>query len=131
MLLPILLGAGGVIFAFLLKTMAGGRRGRGAARHRRATEIAIAGLAAIAVTGALGLCWFAASMLYHDGVMIVELLICASLIVLLAAIVAGGFALRHHGMAKAAVALLAVAAVPTIAVCGFLLYLDNHPIDMR
>ena len=48
-----------------------------------------------------------------------------------AAITAGGIALQRRGRAGAAIVLLALAAVPTIAAFGFLLYLDSHPIDWR
>jgi hypothetical protein len=88
-------------------------------------------LASINIAGVLGLAWFAARMLFYDGVMVVELAICAGLMAILAAITAGGFALKRRGMTRAAIVLLAVAAVPTIATFGFLLYLDSHPIDWR
>ena len=97
----------------------------------RLTGIVVAALASINVAGMLGLGWFAVVMLIHDGVMVVELAICAVPMAVLALATAGAFALRRRGKTGAAVALLAVAALPTLAVFGFLLYLDSHPIDWR
>lgn len=88
-------------------------------------------LAAINVAGIAGLGWFAAHMLIYDGMMAIELSMCAGLMALLAAITAGGVALRRRGRGGATIVLLALAAVPTIAAFGFLLYLDSHPIDWR
>ncbi|NDH62392.1 MAG: hypothetical protein EBY18_12265 [Alphaproteobacteria bacterium] len=89
--------------------------------RRRPAGIAVAALAAINLAGIAALAWFAVHMLVHDGVMAIELSMCAGLMALLAAITAGGVALQR----------LALAAVPTIAAFGFLLYLDSHPIDWR
>ena len=111
------------MFALLLAFGAGGRRAP--------VEIVAAALASMNIAGVLGLGWFVAEMLLDDGVMVVELSICAGLMAVLAAITAGGFALERRGKSGAAVALFAIAAVPTIAVLGFLLYLDGHPIDWR
>ncbi|MDP1840218.1 MAG: hypothetical protein Q8N31_00920 [Reyranella sp.] len=91
----------------------------------------VAALASINIAGVLGLAWFAAVMLFYDGVMVVELAICAVLISVLALITWGGLALRRRGHSGAAIALLAVTALPTLAVFGFLLYLDRNPIDWR
>ncbi len=101
----------------------GGRRSR--------AGITVAALASINGVGIAGLGWFVAQMLINDGVMVIELSMCAGLMAVLAAITAGGFVLERRGMTWAAIVLLAVAAVPTIAVFGFLLYLDSHPIDWR
>lgn len=97
----------------------------------KATEIVFAGLASINISGMFGLGWFVAVLLIYDGVMFVELTICTIFMVVLALITAGAFLLRHRGKTNAAVALLAVAALPTIASYGFMIYLDTHPIDMR
>lgn len=94
-------------------------------------RIGAAALASMNIAGVLGLGWFAIKTLRNDGVMVVELSICAGLMAVLAAITAGGFALERRGKSRGAVALLAVAALPTIAVFGFLLYLDANPIDWR
>ncbi len=95
----------------------------------RSTEIVVVALASINIAGMLGLGWFAAVTLFYDGVMAVELAICAILMSVLGLITGGAFAFKRRGKARAAVALLAVAALPTMAVFGFLLYLDSHPID--
>ncbi|MBR0645144.1 hypothetical protein [Plastoroseomonas hellenica] len=124
-------GACAVIFAILLHSGARGRRGRIPPGTGKSTEIVVAGLTSVNIAGVLGLLWFAAAMLVYDGVMVVELVICAVLIAVLAMTTGGAFALKRHRKIKAAVALLAVAALPAIAVYGFLLYLDSHPIDMR
>ncbi len=97
----------------------------------RPAGIAVAALAAINLAGIAALAWFAVHMLVHDGVMAIELSMCAGVMALLAAITAGGVALQRRGRAGAAIVLLALAAVPTIAAFGFLLYLDSHPIDWR
>jgi len=121
--LLILLGAAGVIFALLLKLGAGRRGDTG--------NIVIAALAAVNIAGVLGLGWAAAVMLFYDGVMIVELSICAGLMAVLAALTGSAFALGRRGRIGGAVALMAAGALPTIAVYGLLLYLDFNPIDWR
>lgn len=108
-----------------------GRLDRIDRRAGKTPEIVFAGLAAINISGMFGLGWFVAVLLIYDGVMFVELTICAILMVVSAVITAGAFLLRHRGKISAAVALLAVAALPTIASYGLLIYLDTHPIDMR
>lgn len=108
-----------------------GARGRPGPGTGKATEILSSGLASINVVGALGLVWFAARLLFYDGLMIVELAICAGLIAVLAMVTGGAFALKRRGKTNAAIAVLAVVALPTIAAFGFLLYLDSNPIDMR
>ncbi|CAN7265573.1 hypothetical protein LJR090_001885 [Bosea sp. LjRoot90] len=108
-----------------------GARERRASGTGKATEILASGLASINIAGALGLGWLAARMLFYDGLMVVELAICAGLIAALAIVTGGAFALKRRGRTKAAIAVLTVAALPTIAVFGFLLYLDSNPIDMR
>ncbi len=119
----IVLGIGAAIFALLLVL--------GADERRRRAGTTVAALASMNVAGILGLGWFVAGILIYDGVMVIELLMCAGLMAFLAAITAGGFALEHRGITRTAIALLAVAAVPTIVAFGFLLYLDGHPIDWR
>ncbi|MCF8533000.1 MAG: hypothetical protein K9G48_08360 [Reyranella sp.] len=101
------------------------------ASRSKATGIAVAALASINIAGILGLGWFAVAMLISDGVMVVELAICAVPTVVLALTTGGAFALWRRGKTGAAIALLAVAALPTLAVVGFLLYLHSHPIDWR
>lgn len=97
----------------------------------KAMASAVFGLSAVNIAGVIGLSWLAAGMLGTDVLMVFELGICAALIALLMAFTIGGLALRHRGKEVAAVALPAVVALPTLAVYGFLLYLDSHPIDMR
>ncbi len=121
--LLILLGAAGVIFALLLKFGPGGRRD--------AKDVVVAGLAAVNITGVIGLGWTVAVVLFYDGMMIVELSICAGVMAVLAAITGGAFALRRSGRIGATIGLLGLSALPTIAVYGFLLYLVSHPIDWR
>lgn len=127
----IIFGVGGVVFAILLIAGARARAGRTSPGTGKAMEIAVAGLASTNLAGVLGLAWFAAAMLVSDGIMVVEHGICAVLIVIVAMITAGAFALKRRGKTRSAVVLLAVAALPTIAAYGFLLYLGTHPIDMR
>lgn len=91
----------------------------------------VAALASINVAGFLGLAWFAYKVVFHDGLMWVELAICAVPMAVLALATWGGLALRRRGHAGVAIALLAVAALPTLAAFGFLLYLDRNPIDWR
>lgn len=129
--LLIIFGVGAAMFALLLMLGARARRGGISPDAGKAAEIVFAGLAAINIAGVLGFLWFAARMLVHDGVMVVELAICAVPIAVLTMITGGAFALKRRGKAKAAAALLVVGALPTIAAYGFLLYLDSHPIDMR
>lgn len=116
-------------FVALLLLGAGGRRAR--MDGGTATDIVIAGLASINISGIFGLGWFALVVLFYDGWMLAELAICAVLITVLALITAGGFSLRRRGKTIIPVALLAVAALSTAAGYGFLIYLDIHPIDMR
>jgi hypothetical protein len=97
----------------------------------RAIQTIITGLAATNLTAMLGLTWFAATMLYYDGVMVVELLLCAAAIAALAIVTLGGFALMRRSRSIGAIALMLVGALPTILIFGFLFYLDSHPIDMR
>jgi hypothetical protein len=85
----------------------------------------------ITIAGMFGLGWLATGMLAYDGVMVMELSICAALMALLAAITTGGLALDRRGRTKAAIALLSVGAIPTLAVYGFLVYLEFNPIDWR
>lgn len=123
--------AGAAIFAILLARYAQGRRARPSLAAGKAMGTLFAALASVNLTGALGLAWFATTMLIHDGVMVVELAICAGLIAVLVLATAGAFALRRRDRNRAAIALLALAALPTIAGYAFLLYLDSNPIDMR
>lgn len=100
-------------------------------RQSRAAEIVAAGMASINIAGVVGLGWFTAGILNYDGVMVIELSICAGLMALLLLITGGGFALKRRGRTAAALAVLAAGALPTLLVYGFLLYLDNNPIDWR
>lgn len=95
------------------------------------SRFVVAALASINIAGFLGLAWFAYKVVFHDGVMWVELAICAVPMAVLALTTWGGLALRRRGHSGAAVALLAVTALPTLAALGFLLYLDSNPIDWR
>ncbi|HEY4251497.1 MAG TPA: hypothetical protein VGM87_09865 [Roseomonas sp.] len=131
--LLILLCAGVVIFAILLTLSERDRRDpvRPGSGQGTGIAVAVAGLTAINITGVLGLAWLVVVMLIHDGVMVVELGICAALIAGLAMITGVAFTLRRRGRIVAAVAVLTVAALPTIAAYGFLLYVDTHPVDLR
>lgn len=97
----------------------------------KAASIVFTALVAINVVGMLGLAWAIAYMLYWDGVMVFELSLCAGLIAVLAAIVAGAWALRRRGWIVAAFVLLAVGAPPTLAVGGLFIYLEYNPIVWR
>jgi len=121
--LLVVLVAGIAAFALLLKF--------GPDPRRNATDIFVAGLAAVNIAGVLGLGWFVVEMLIHDGVMVLEILSCVVLISLLAGTTAGALALKHRGKTKAAAILSGVTALPTIFVYGFLVYLDFNPIDWR
>lgn len=98
---------------------------------RSPAQIAVAVLAAIDAAAIVGLVWFAAKMLGDESVMVVEVSVCAGLAAVLAGLIWGGMALHRRGRTGAAIAVLAVGAVPTLAVIGFLLYLEANPIDWR
>lgn len=85
-------------------------------------------LAAINVAGIIGLLDILIPMMIYDSV-VLEKLICAVLIVLLALITVGGFALQRRGRTTAALVLLAIGALPTAVVLGGFLYLEFNPID--
>lgn len=98
----------------------------------RTAEIVATGMASTNIAGAVGLAWFVAEILVYDGAnMVIELSICVVLIVLLAALTAGGLALGRRGKTRTGLSVLAVGALPTLFVYGFLVYLDNNPIDWR
>jgi hypothetical protein len=113
-----------VAFALLL-------RGRITPTSNKATEIAVAGLTSINITGAIGLVWFIAEMLFYDGVMVPEILSCLVLMAILAGFTAGALALKRRGKTKTAFVLLAITALPMLFVYGFLVYLELNPIDWR
>ncbi|MGQ3301519.1 hypothetical protein [Reyranella sp.] len=117
------LAAGIAAFALLLKF--------GPDPRRNATDILVAGLAAVNIAGVLGLGWFVVEMLIHDGVMVLEILSCVVAMSLLAGTTAGALALERRGRKKTAGILSGVTALPTIFVYGFLVYLDVNPIDWR
>ena len=121
--LLILLGAAVVVFALLLRSGTGSRQD--------AKDIVVTGLAAVNISGVLGLGWFVLEMLLHDGVMALEILSCVAAMVLLAGTTAGALALKRRGRKKTAIILAGVTALPTIFVYGFLVYLDANPIDWR
>lgn len=123
--LLVILAVSAALFAFLLRR----RRARVASRTGEAA--AVAGLAAVNCAGAVGLAWWAATILYHDGLMAEEHAICGVSIALLAAITVGALALDRRGRVKTALALLAVGALPTAAIYGFLFYLEANPIAWR
>jgi hypothetical protein len=62
---------------------------------------------------------------------VLEISVCAALLIALALITGGGFVLARRRKLQAATILLAVAALPTLVVYGCLVYLDTHPIDWR
>ena len=122
--LLLLLVIGFVAFALLLKF--------GTGEHSPLTKVITSGMAAINVAGTLGLAWFVVENLIHEGmVMVVELSACASLMALLTVFTGGGLALTRRGSTKTGMSLLAVGALPTLFVYGFLVYLDFNPIDWR
>ena len=121
--LLILLIAAVVAFVLLLKF--------GPDPRRNATDIFIAGLAAVNIAGVLGLAWFVVEMLIHDGVMVLEILSCVVAMSLLAGTTAGALALKRRGRKKTAIILSGVTALPAIFVYGFLVYLELNPIDWR
>ena len=96
--LLVILAVSAALFAFLLRR----RRQRIASRTEAA---AVAGLAAINCAGAVGLAWWAATILYSDGIMFEEHTICGVSIALLIAITVGALALDRRGMIKTALAL--------------------------
>ncbi len=103
----------------------------GADPRRNATNIFIAGLAAVNSAGVIGLGWFVIEMLIHDGVMALEMLSCVVAMSLLAGTTAGALALERRGRKKTAIILSGVTALPAIFVYGFLVYLELNPIDWR
>lgn len=126
-----ILGSGALAFIILIVLAARKRRDHVNFEAFKAIDIVIASLAAINISGLFGLGWIALAVLVHDGVMYVELLICATLFTVLALLTGGGITLAHRGKVRTALALLIVAAVPTLIAYGFLIYLDTHPIDWR
>jgi hypothetical protein len=124
-------GAGALAFMILLVLAVRVRQDRIDYKTSKTIDTVIASLAAINISGLFGLGWFAMIMLVYDGVMYVELWICATLFTVLALFTGGGVALAHRHKIRTAIALLIVAAVPTLSAYGFLIYLDNNPIDWR
>lgn len=127
----ILLCVGGLTFAAQLFLRARKRRSRTSPERSKAAENLVAGLVSVNVAGMFGLGWLAMAILDQDGVMEVELAICAGLIAAMALITLVALAFKRRRRIRTALAMLAAVALPTIALCGFLLYIDNHPIDMR
>ncbi len=123
--------AGALAFMMLLVFAARKRRNRIDFKARQALDIFIASLAAINISGLVGLSWIALVVLFYDGVMYEELAICAALFTFLALSTGGGVALAHRGKILTAMALLIVGAGPTLTAYGFLIYLDTHPIAWR
>jgi hypothetical protein len=100
--------------------------------RRKPVKILASAMAAINVAGTAGLGWFVIEILTHDGVvMIAELSTCAGLMALLLLLTGAGLELSRRGKTGASTALLAVGALPTIFVYGFLAYLFLNPIDWR
>lgn len=99
--------------------------------RRKATDIIVAGLVAVNIAGVLGLGWFVVEMLIHDGVMVLEMLICVVGMSLLAGTTVGALLLKRRGREKTAIVLSGVTALPAIFVYGFLVYLNANPIDWR
>ena len=124
-------GVGALAFVILLVFAARKRRNRIDNKESKAIEVVIASLAAINISGLFGLGWIALVLLFYDGVRYEELSICAALFTLLALFTGGGVALAHRSKIRTAIALLIVAAVPTLTAYGFLIYLDTHPIAWR
>jgi hypothetical protein len=131
MWLPYIFGAGALAFLILLALAARTRRDRIDYEASKAVEIVIASLTAINISGLFGLGWIALQLHFYDVKKYEELSICAVLFTLLALFTGSGVALAHRGKIRTAVAPLIVAAAPTLAAYGFLIYLDTHPIAWR
>lgn len=128
---PLFLIFAAAIATFALLRAFGGWQGPTASAAGKAAQVVPAVLASINIAGVVGLVWFAAGMLANDGVLVVELSICAGLMVALVSLTACGVLLGRRGLNGGALTLLTVAAVPTLFAYGFLLYLDLNPIDWR
>jgi hypothetical protein len=129
---PLLLIFAAAIATFVLLQAFGGRQGGLTAPDAgKAAQVVAALLASINIAGVVGLVWFAAGMLTHDGVMVIELSICAGLIAILVSLTACGVLLGRRGMSGGGLTLLAVGSLPTLFVYAFLVYLDFNPIDWR
>ena len=124
----ILLCVGGLMFAVQMILRARKRRSR---TGHKGTDNLVAVLVAVNIAGMFGLGWLALAILIQDGVMGVELAICAGLIAAMALITLVALAFKRRRRIRTALAMLAAVALPTVALCGFLLYIDNHPIGMR
>jgi hypothetical protein len=128
---PLLLVFAAAIATFVLLQAFGGRQGLTAPNAGKVAQVVAALLASINIAGVVGLVWFAAGMLTHDGVMVIELSICAGLIAILVSLTACGVLLGRRGMCGGGLTLLAVGSLPTLFVYAFLVYLDFNPIDWR
>lgn len=128
---PLLLIFAAAIATFVLLQAFGGRQGLTAPNAGKVAQVVAALLASINIAGVVGLVWFAAGMLTHDGVMVIELSICAGLIAILVSLTACGVLLGRRGMSGGGLTLLAVGSLPTLFVYAFLVYLDFNPIDWR
>jgi len=128
---PLLLIFAAAIATFVLLQAFGGRQGLTAPNAGKVAQVVAALLASINIAGVVGLVWFAAGMLTHDGVMVIELSICAGLIAILVSLTACGVLLARRGMSGGGLTLLAVGSLPTLFVYAFLVYLDFNPIDWR
>lgn len=129
---PYLIVLAVAVAAFVLLLAFGRRWAPARPGAGRTAEIVATGMASTNIAGAVGLAWFVAEILVYDGaIMVIEASTCAALIALLAALTTGGLALGRRGKTGTALALLAVGALPTLFVYGFLVYLDNNPIDWR
>ena len=128
---PLLLIFAAAIATFVLLQAFGGRQGLTAPNAGKVAQVVAALLASINIAGVVGLVWFAAGMLANDGVMVIELSICAGLIAILVSLTACGVLLGRRGLSGGGLTLLAVGALPTLFVYGFLVYLDFNPIDWR
>ncbi len=124
-------GAGALALMCLLVFAARKRRDCIEYKASKAMDMVIASLAAINISGLFGLGWFALVMLVYDGVMFVELSICATLFTVLALFTGGGVALARRHKKRTAIALLIAGAMPTLMAYGFWIYLEIHPIDWR
>ncbi|WP_439613173.1 hypothetical protein [Reyranella sp.] len=128
---PLLLVFAAAIATFVLLQACGRRQGLTAPDAGKAAQVVAALLASINIAGVVGLVWFAAGMLTHDGVMVIELSICAGLIAILVSLTACGVLLGRRGMSGGGLTLLAIGSLPTLFVYAFLVYLDFNPIDWR
>lgn len=88
-------------------------------------------LAAVDIAGIIGLIWLMVPVWFFDGFMAIEFSIWAAAFVSLLLVTVGGLVCLRCGLLWAALALLAIGAVPTALAIGGTLYLEFNPIDWK